>query len=206
MRIASCWGAIRGPRRDGSRGWACRRRRVDSSSNSLPTSPRRSPIRTSSVCSLSRGAAGWVAVLLVHGRRGGCAPSPPQTTLSRAPLGHSCEPRDFSLPLRRSSPEDTGLGRERTPRTALSARQRPESAPPLLLVGIRWKCEVSPRGEAGGVGGLPPRPVSSGEPFRRRAHPLVARESGHAEGDSAWSRGKLPGPARRVRRGYLAET
>src|SRR5215813_11210808 len=142
MRIASCWGAIHGPPRDGSRWWASRRRRVDSSSNSLPTSPRRSPTRTSSVCSLSRGAAGWVAVLLVHGRRGGCAPSP----------------------------EDTGLGRERTPRTALSARQRPESAPPLLLVGIRWKCEVSPRGEAGGVGGLPPRPVSSGEPFRRRAH------------------------------------
>src|SRR5262252_2000143 len=147
MRIASCWGAIRGPPRDGSRWWACRRRRVDSSSNSLPTSPRRSPTRTSSVCSLSRGAAGWVAVLLVHGRRGGCAP-----------------------------------------RTALSARQRPESAPPLLLVGIRWKCEVSPRGEAGGAGGLPPRPASSGELFRRRAHPLVARESGHAEGDSAWSR------------------
>src|SRR5215831_9350783 len=77
MRIASCWGAIRGPHRDGSRWWACRRRRVDSSSNSLPTSPRRSPTRTSSVCSLSRGAAGWVAVLLVHGRCGGCAPSAP---------------------------------------------------------------------------------------------------------------------------------
>src|SRR5215472_13021773 len=106
---------------------------------------------------------------------------PPQTTLSRAPLGHSCEPRDFSLPLRRSSPEDTGLGRERTPRTALSARQRPESAPPLLLVGIRWKCEVSPRGEAGGVGGLPPRPVSSGEHFRS-ARP-------ECRGSREWPRG-----------------
>src|SRR5215831_4482510 len=80
---------------------------------------------------------------------------PPQTTLSRPPLGHSCEPRDFSLPLRRSSPEDTGLGRERTPRAALSARQRPESSPPLLLVGIRWKCEVSLGERRVGSGGFP---------------------------------------------------
>src|SRR5262249_4578708 len=101
------------------------RRLAASSSSCRPTSTSRSPTRTSSVCFLSRGAE--VAALLVNGQRGGCAPSPDHAE-SRSPWPLWRATRS-GLALRRSSPEDTGLGREHTPRTALSARQRPESAP-----------------------------------------------------------------------------
>src|SRR5262249_53465232 len=87
----------------------------------------------------------------------------PQTTLSRVPLLHSYEPRDFGLALRLHA-EDTGLGS--TPPPSSAAPTRSSDCTDTATPACCFLPGQATREGGVGRGGALPGPVSSGELFR----------------------------------------